>query len=664
MNALSLLLIGIGIYLAGGLAAVISREKYCGLITLSFCLTGGIAVLSAAGTILYCGESAVITIAGNFPFNEIVLRLDPLAGYFIIIIAVGAFFSVWYGCGYTQSYCGKGYSLNTHFLFITILIAAMLSLTIVRNALAFLFVWEIMSLSSFFLVIFERDKAETIAVGIFYLVMMHISFIFIALGFLILREAAGSNNFEFYHAVLSGPKYQSTVNLAFLMFFIGFGMKAGMLFLHNWLPAAHTAAPSHISGLMSGVMIKMGIFGICLMVAVLGVPARWLCFLITFWAAGTALFGILYASVKDDYKRVLAYSSIENIGIIGMGMGIGLIGMSYGNAAMAMLGWSGALLHVLNHSLFKGVLFYGAGTVYLHTHTRNLNLLGGIYRFMPLNGILFLCGCLAVCGLPPFNGFISKFIIYYSVFTSRMLPDIWAVFAMVGLSVILALTGAVSVLCFTRLFGVLFLGAPRSQLPHSEKKHSWLLLTPVLCLATLCLLGGLFPKILLNCVEHPIAVVTGTALPQLPAALSAPITMITLVFQILIIVILVILGLRAWLLSRRNIKQDSTWACGYDFVSNKMQYTPASFSMSFIKLVEPAVKQEIGGDQVKGLFPDKNSYIFKIRDIFEFGIIQPLRKHSGALLGRLTWLQDGDMQHYLFYGILFLIIALIWVMEW
>lgn len=661
MDFLSLFLAGIAVYLTCAVLSFSVRSKYKGLIILAGCIVGGLMVSTAAVKCLYSGKSATITIAANFPFNDIVLRLDPLAAFFILVIAIGALFSVWYGCSYLLPYSRKGYPLSAHFLFLVLLIVAMLVLTVVRNSVAFLVLWEIMSLSSFFLVIFEHEKPEVLSAGIFYLVTMHISFVCLMLGFLVLMRTTGSNDFDSYHVFFNSEAYRPVADCAFILFLIGFGIKAGFLPLHNWLPAAHTAAPSHVSGLMSGVMIKMGIFGICLMIAVLGVPSLWLCYLVTLMAVATALFGIFYASVKDDFKRVLAYSSIENIGIIGLGIGVGLLGMSYGNMAMAMLGLSGALLHVLNHSLFKGLLFYGAGSVYLQTHTRNLNLLGGIYRKMPGTGILFLAGCLAVCGLPPFNGFVSKFIIYYAMLSSKGISDAGIIFTATISFTLLALVGAVAVLCFTRLFGILFFGAPRSSLSASASESSRFALMPMVFLAILCLLGGLFPGILLRGVEFPAEMIVGHPAPGITVELGKPLQSIAILFITMIIMSMILFGIRSLLLCRHRERNAPTWGCGYNHISNRMQYTAASFSMPFIELIKPAMKKVEGGGKVKGLFPDANAYIFKIKDIFELGVIRPLGERIVFLLGRFSWIQDGNMQHYLFYGMIFLIGALIWV---
>ena len=301
--------------------------------------------------VLSTGKPLVASVALSPLFGRVDFVIDVLSVFFIAVISIMSFIGTVYANGYMKHYLNKGMNISSHCLFLMILIASMLSVVTIQNALFFLVAWELMSLSSFFLVIFEGEKKEVLSAGVKYLVYMHLSVIFIIAMFALLANSSGSLTFADFAKVLNNNL--QLANLAFLLGFIGFGIKCGFVPFHNWLPDAHPAAPSHVSGIMSGIMIKTGIYGILRVALLVGVPPKSISFIVLTISLLTALYGVLYASSQKDIKRLLAYSSIENIGIIGIGMGIGLLGLSFENYIMAVLGFSGAVLHTLNHSILQ-----------------------------------------------------------------------------------------------------------------------------------------------------------------------------------------------------------------------------------------------------------------------------------------------------------------------
>jgi formate hydrogenlyase subunit 3/multisubunit Na+/H+ antiporter MnhD subunit len=657
--------IGIAIYLLTAVLSMMVKESRKGLVTACGTLPGGIAVLIPCVKSLLTGKAYPLSFTANYPIGQVHLLLDPFAAFFVMVIAIGSIFCAMYGSGYMKQYHGKGKAVSAHFFFLICLFVAMLLLPVIRNAIVFLIVWEIMSLSSFFLVIFESEKKEVFDAGIFYLIMMHVSVILLMAGFLVLIRIAGSADFADFHNVFQAGAYRFTSDLAFVLLAAGFGIKAGFLPLHSWLPEAHPAAPSHVSGLMSGVMIKLGIFGILLMIMVLGVPSLWVCYTFTAMAVLSALAGIFYASAQDDVKRALAYSSVENIGIIGIGIGVAMLGMAYKSPVTAMIGLSGALIHLFNHSIFKGLLFYGAGAVYMQTHTRNLNSLGGLFKQMPKTGAAFLIGSLAICGLPPFNGFIGKFIIYYSMLSCKGINGESLLIAAIASFALLAFVGAVSVICFTRLFSTVFMGTSRDRHIESAVEVPFAMTFPMTLMAALCIAGGILPLVLLRIVEFPAAIITGGKnVPGITAEFHDPLYVISMISAGLILLTILLFALRLKLLRHRPASVSGTWGCGYDNPSSRIQYTASSFSMPFLDVIKPVMQREDTAVGVKGLFPLKAVFNFSVKDIFETVIIRPLGQGTVFLLTKLSWIQDGHMQHYLFYGIAFLILSLIWIIFW
>ena len=413
--------------LSAVLAAAAARSDRLSLsIGTTGCLAACALGLIGATAALLDGVRSTWRAPWPIPVGEVHVGLDPLSAFFLLCLFTVAGLSSIYGASYLLGYLGQR-RLAPAVVFFNLLVAAMGMVVVARDAILLIVAWEVMSIASFFLVTFENDRAEVRRAGMTYLVASHLGVLVLLVLFALLGREAGSFDFDL---LARGGGATSAANAAFLLALIGFGTKAGIWPLHVWLPDAHPAAPSHVSALMSGVMIKMGIYGLLRTLTFLGPPpAAWGVVLIAVGAVSGVL-GVLQALAQHDLKRLLAYHSVENIGIIVLGIGIGLLGQAHGQPAVAFAGYAGGLLHVLNHGLFKGLLFQGAGSIRHGTGSTDIDSLGGLHRRMPLTSLTFLVGAAAICGLPPLNGFVSEWLVFVGAFRgAASLPPAWALAA-------------------------------------------------------------------------------------------------------------------------------------------------------------------------------------------------------------------------------------------
>jgi len=648
--------LGVFFILFGGLLSAFFQNK--AKIVAFFTAIGILPLVVISLQILFTGN--IISSSFNFSslFGEIKFVVDPLSAFFILFISVSSFMGTIYAIGYMRPYRGR--ALTSHFIFFVILIASMLLVVTIQNAFGFLVAWELMSLSSFFLVAFENEKQEVFEAGINYLIAMHIGVIFLIIGFVVLSIKSGSFDFALFKDVFESNK--NLTNILFVIFFIGFGMKAGFFPLHTWLPEAHPAAPTHISGVMSGVMIKTGIYGILRVLTLTDNFSSGIAYLVLFLAVVSACIGILYAITQRDLKKILAYSSIENIGIIGMGIGIGMLGIIYKNDIMFTLGFSGCLLHILNHSIFKGLLFYGAGSVYQQTHTRDIEKLGGIVKYMPYTSAFFLAGSVAISALPPFNGFVSEFLIYMSMFGGIKSADPLIFIVSILSAVVLAFVGVMAMLCFTRAFSVVFLGNPRTKYESVPKEVDKTMLFPMGILVFMAVLIGLLPQYMVRILLMPVKNVMNDFEPSYNFSEFAGVLGIVSKMCFLFIgVSIFIYFIRYLLLRKKSLGHFKTWDCGYQAGTSRMQYTGSSFVDPFLNLTEPVLKNEIHVKKPAGLFPSYAEYKSHTSDVIDKFIIVPFGKRIKSLLGFFSWIQSGSTQQYILYGLLFLVMVLVWV---
>ncbi len=583
------------------------------------------------------------------------LKIDELSSIFILVINFTVITSSMYSVGYLKDRGNAG-ALSLHLFSFSLLHASMLLVCMSQDLLAFIVFWEIMSLCSFVQVIFESENPVNIKAALNYFIQMHINVVMLMIAVVWLYNKTGMQNFEALHFYFSSnPNFP-----LFLIFFVSFGMKAGFIPLHTWLPHADPAAPCPSAGLMSGAMIKLGIYGILRILTYVETDLLEIGIFIYVISMLTGLYGIIQAAIQKDIKKMLAYSSIENIGIIGMGVGLGVLGIAQKSQLITFMGFAGALMHVINHSLFKSLLFYTAGSVYIQTGTRQIDRLGGLMKRMPVTGVLFLIGSLAICGLPPFNGFVSEFLIY-----SGMMGLLHAEFSMdileLAALISLVLIGGMAIFAFTRAFGIMFLGTPRSEeAANATEVNTYMNIPNIIIVAAILAIGfapGFFVKFISGAVSlympfEP----SGIVIHQFDSI--SKVGLVSILFVIMMITIYVIRTLKV---KSNSEVYGPTWGCGYTGSSDKLQYTGASYAGNFIHLIKPIVKvkTEFVNFEEKDLFPKSRPLSTESDDPIETkGIFSVVKKLTQSL-SYFAKIQDGQTQHYILYAFLFITIMLL-----
>lgn len=613
------------------------------------CVAGLVVALAAlAGRV-----EGTLPLPWSMPSGAFRIGLDPLSSFFLVPMFLLAALAAIYAVGYFRPWRGR--NPGRFWLFYNALAASMAIVLTARNGFLFLVAWEAMSLASFFLVVFDDENASTQKAGWVYLVATHIGTAFLIALFLLLGRAGGSQEFATY-AVPAGA-----AGGLFLLALIGFGTKAGLMPLHVWLPEAHPAAPSPVSAVMSGVMIKTGIYGIVRVLALLGAVPAWCAWLVLGLGAVSGLLGILFALAQRDLKRMLAYSSVENIGIIALALGLGLLGVQHGSPAVATLGFTGAFLHILNHALFKGLLFLGAGAVVHATGQRDLEQLGGLLKRMPWTGAAFLAGAVAICGLPPFNGFAGEFLIYLGAFESVLGAGPLALAGIAAL-ISLALIGGLAVAAFTRAFGIAFLGEPRSAAAAAAHEAAASLRGPMLVLAALCLGIGLAAGSVVRLLEPVVAVFTRAA--PLPGAVrwTFPISVGVLWLGLIALVAWLVV-FRRRLLAKRTVRQAVTWDCGYAAPAASMQYTATGYAQPLTQGAQAILRTQVSIEPPQGVFPGAAAHRSQTPDLAQEGMFVPLFHGAAGALGRLRWLQQGRVHMYVLYIVVTLMVLLAWALS-
>jgi len=649
----------IGILLTGLIGIVVVSEKLkpylSALIVLlvSF-ITSILAIkgISSKGLEFFIPGGSFI---GDIPF-----RIDALSAWFVLIVNLTMITGVFYGIGYLRAYKPIKSIITLHWLLLVLFQSSMLWVCMVQNSIAFLIAWEIMSLSSLFLVLFDHTDSKVIKAGINYMVQMHLSVAFLTVAFIWVYFKTGTFDFKGI-----GTYFGANANLwLFIVSFLGFGLKAGFMGLHSWLPHAHPAAPSHVSGIMSGVIVKMGIYGIFRVITFLKADFILLGDIVLTFSVLTGLFGIMNAAVHRDFKKMLAYCTIENIGIIGIGIGVGLIGLGKDQNVLIFLGFGGALLHVLNHSLFKSLLFYSAGSVYQQTHTRDMNQLGGLIKKMPQTALLFLIGALAIGGIPPFNGFISEFLIYSGLLAGIHSVDIAQATLMVVSIAGMSIIGGISVFAFTKTFGTIFLGSARTELHQEPREVSKIMLFPqyliVLVMLSVAFFSGYFLNVILTILNGSfhVSMEVGNVDYLRYSSILQHISLYSLLF---LAGIGLIYFIRKSITKNRESTYQSTWGCGYTAPTSRMQYTGKSFTKPLSKLFNFVLIEKKNFNELKSneIFPVSRKYSSSYLDFWEHWLINPATKYLDLFIDLFKFIQNGRIQAYVLYGIIFILIVFI-----
>ena len=608
------------------------------------------------------------------PYVQFTVRLDPLSAFFGLIVSLLGFALSLYSIGYARGFYGRK-NVGVLGAFFNLMLLATTLVVMADNAFFFLMVWEIMALSAYCLVSFEHEKPETRSAGVLYFVMSHIGTGCIMLGFLLLFQASGGYGFAGFHA-LGDKMSPGSRDAAFLLFLIGFGVKAGIVPLHTWLPAAHPVAPSNVSAFMSGVLIKTGIYGMTrVFFDFLGTPPMW--WGVTVLSIGTisAVLGVLYALMQHDLKRLLAYHSIENIGIILMGFGASLMFLHTNHPLLATLALIAGLYHTINHAVFKGLLFLGAGAVLHATHTRDMEQMGGLAKRMPQTAFFFLVGAVAISALPPLNGFVSEWLTYQSLLQGFGTTDslLRLMFPIGG--ALLALTGALAAACFVKAFGITFLAQPRSKAAAQAHEAPLTMLLGQGVLVAACVFLGLFPTVFLRVLDPLTQQLTGQQISQQLTVANGLVlsgvnqnggTVSTLGIAVLGLCLLSI-PFVLWLVfaRRTKIRIGPTWDCGLKGLTPRMEYTATGFSkpirMIFKALFRP--RREVQREyDFSPYFTTSIRFEAHVEEVFETRIYRPLNRWVLWASRRMRALQAGSLQAYLIYIFITLLLLLLFAL--
>lgn len=659
----------------GALLSLIFRKNanLSNKVSNSASIMGSVMGIGMAISLLVSKSFFSFVVPTSFPLFTISVHIDALSAFFILIISLIALPASLYGIGYMKQYSQK-YNLGVFGFFYNFFLLCMVLVATASNGLYFLFVWELMSLASLFLVFFENKDSNVIKSGFVYFIMTHAATAFIMLGFLLLYQATGSFDFGVIKS------HESAIpalikSIIYICMIIGFGTKAGIVPLHIWLPRAHSASPSHVSALMSGVMIKMGILMFFRMFFdILPQAPLWLGIVIILIGAISSILGVLYALSEHDIKRLLAYHSIENIGIILLGLGSGLIFVSLGKPSLAILAVAAGLFHTLNHAVFKSLLFLGSGSVISQTHTRNIEKYGGLIKLMPYTAVFFLIGSLAISGLPPFNGFVSEWLTFQSLFAgvSTQSAIIKGIFIFSAGS--LALTGGLAAACFVKAFGITFLARPRSIEAQKAKESTPFILISMGFLASLCLILGIFSSFIIDTLQMVAKSLSalGNSTSSLKISnMSLQINkglFATLDIPILTLCIVIALSITYVFISfiSRNQKavRRTVWDCGYSLLTSRMEITATGFSRSLIiifkGIFQPTKQHEIEYvDADIRYFSKSKTVTLGIVNIYEQYLYFPLHIKLDLASKHVKKIQSGNINQYLLYIFLMLLGLLI-----
>lgn len=636
---MTLLLVGIALIVASAIIppflarAPSQRIAYLALLVAGSGLTAVAAIDTlAAGTLVQRAWTSFV------PGGDWVIGIDPLSAVFLIMIAVLGATNGVYGDADLRSDTHARRTTESNALY-AVLVASLVVVVVAQNIVLFLAAWEVMAISSFLLVMTHHERAEVRRAGWIYAVATHTATLILVVMFALWSGAA--RDWSFASLAAASVTRLPHAGVILLLGLLGFGLKAGYVPLHFWLPPAHSASPSHVSALMSGIVIKTGIYGILRLLTLLGTPPAWWAWLVFGLGATSALLGVLWALAQHDVKRLLAYHSVENIGIIMIAVGLGALGQVYHRPTLAILGYGAAVLHTLNHALFKSLLFMAAGAVYRRTHTRNIEELGGVARLMPWTFLMFVIGAVAIIGVPPLNGFVSEWLVFLGLFDGAGTTDLLRL--VVFGAPLLALVGGLALACFAKVTGVVFLGTSRSERTVHATEVGASYLVPQAILALCCVGIGLVPALLANSIARVGAFLAGDpAWGSISASQSIGTLRGPMVFALALASAIVVLGVARYALGRRRpMRAGVTWGCGYHAPNPRMQYTASSFAAPLVTVF----------GAVSGVREHRGATVFhsEPRDIVLDGVLTRVWGRIQAAALRLRPMQQGRLHVYLVY---------------
>jgi hydrogenase-4 component B len=655
-------------FVAGALLPLAFREgKKTGAVSFSISAAGSILTVALAASIVLSGVPLEMSspLPVSVPALSIEFYIDGIAAFFMLIIGLVSLAVSVYSIGYVSEYSGRRSKRAFGFLF-NLFILSMVLVTASNNAYSFLIFWEAMSLASFFLVIYEHENESNVRSGMTYIVMTHLGTAFIIGSFLAMYFQTGSLSFDSFRSA-SSPLPLYIKDIVFVLALVGFGTKAGLVPLHVWLPQAHPAAPSNVSALMSAVMIKVAIYGLVRVTFDFAGPSSpdssWLGMLMVVAGSVSALIGVLYAAIEKDIKRALAYSSIENIGIVVIALGLSAVFLSFGLQAFAAIALLAGMYHSLNHAAFKSLLFMGAGAILFRTHSRNMDELGGLAKRMPWTALLFLIGSIAISALPPLNGFVSEWLTMQALLSSYQIPNAALQISIAFASIAFALTAGIALATFVKIFGISFLSRPRSEAAAHAKEVPKTMIAGMGIAAAMCVLFGIMPFVATEMIGSSfeldlqsagaISPFSFMAVPYGAGDMASSVSMPAVAIM-MGSVAAAVLGFVAATGSCRKAARRiyRTWDCGFGELNERMEYTASSLSQPirtvFRVLYKP--RMNIVSENYS------NSYIKKsvrvesgTRDIFEDRLYSPAVRASVVFFDAIRRIQTGKVNAYLLY---------------
>jgi len=661
-NPLAMLFIAIALLLGCAMLAAAFRGRVLGLVYPVSLIAASLAVATDL-SILLNGTTFTAHLPLGLPTIGLRVRVDALSAFFGIVVNIGTFAAALYGLGRHKQLSARVEPFFAAFA------AAMNMVLLADDAFGFLFSWELMSVTSWALVIARHEDAEARRAAHVYLMLASIGTIALLFAFGAMAGPAGGYDFASIRSAERDPLVTGLVLAAVL---VGTGSKAGIIPLHAWLPLAHPAAPSHVSALMSGVMTKVAIYGLIrVLFDLLGKPSLWLGAIVLILGAVSTLMGVLYALMQHDLKRLLAYHTVENIGIIFIGLGLSLTFKSNNLDALAALALTAALFHVFNHCLFKSLLFLGAGAILHATGKRDLEVLGGLIHPMPLTALAFLIGCIAISALPPLNGFVSEWLTFQAILQSPSLPHLPMKILLPTVGAVLALSAALAAACFVKAFGIAFLGRPRSQAARDAHEADSFALSAMAILALLCIASGLFPGFFIDALGSLNHALLGTQMPTqstIPWFSIVPIGDVRSSYDPLLISIFLLFCAGATAIfihffASRALRRAPAWDCGFPDPSPSIQYTASGFAQPIRRIygtITFSAKEQVDMPPPGSSTPARFSV--KLHDhIWELLYLAPAR-YMLAISERLNVFQFLTVRRYLILMFAALISLLVVVM--
>jgi len=649
------LLVAATIIALSGVPGLLLNRPVLGQLIAALCIVAA-SILGELGIIALLSGSLGSTcpIDWPLPFGPALLSVDLLSALFLLPLFLVAGCASIYSVAYWPAREKAGAGKLT--LFLGLFAAAMIVVVMARHGVLFLMAWEVMALSAYFLLTTEQQNTEVQRSGTVYLIATHTGTMALFVMFSLLRGTNGTFTFPSSHSISQSAPAASIIIVTAL---IGFGGKAGLMPLHFWLPGAHANAPSHVSAMMSGLMLNMGIYGILRTLSFFDVLPDWLGWLILLLGTWSAINGIALAAAQHDLKRLLAYSSIENVGIIFIGIGLGLVGQQMNAPYLVICGFFGAFIHIINNGLFKSLLFLGSGVLIHGTGTREIDRMGGLARRMPITSPLFLVGSIAICGLPPLNGFVGELFLYVGAVTDGIVDPL-PLAALVA--PVLALVGGLAVITFVKLYGIIFLGTPRSAAASHSHDATAAMTGPMILLTVGCLVAGVAPVLLVRLVTPVVVFFTGLAFPDIALVTSrVPLVPLTIV-NIMLISLTMVIGV-AYLLRLRMSPSSigSTWRCGYPEPTPRMQYTGTSFSEMAVGLLGAIVSPSLRRPRLVTSIPTTEArFDYAVTETVLDRILTPIFQWLGLAFSCLRKVQHGQLHIYILYVFATLFILMVW----